>query len=64
MSQGKRPFTQTDVQAALKAAVKAGLTVWGYEIDQAGKIKVVTGARSDEHDDKQQNEGENEWDNL
>ena len=63
MSRGPRPFTQTDVQSALKAALRAGLTVRGYEIDKEGKIKVATGVPGDKHDDKHQG-GTNQWDEV
>lgn len=44
-------FTQADVTRALKAAVAAGLTVRGYEIDPEGKVVVHTAAEADNSPD-------------
>ena len=35
-------FKQVDVKRAIKAALDAGLTVGGFEIDRNGTIKVLT----------------------
>src|SRR5450759_768940 len=43
MSRGQQKFKQGDVTKALKATVKAGITVGRVEIDKDGKIVIVTG---------------------
>jgi hypothetical protein len=43
MSRGVQTFKLNDVTKACKGAVRAGLAVQRVEIDQAGKISVVTG---------------------
>jgi hypothetical protein len=62
MSRGQQTFKQSDVTKALRAAVKAGITVARYEIDKNGKIVVVTGRGPEEpiSDGKE----ENEWDSV
>jgi hypothetical protein len=39
----KRPFRQTEVQTAIKAAQAAKLCIARVEIDQNGKIVIVAG---------------------
>jgi hypothetical protein len=41
-------FRQADITRAVKAATAAGLVVSGFEVDQAGKIVILTGRRADE----------------
>lgn len=41
-------FKQADLTRAVKALQRAGLAVSGAEIDQAGKIVILTGRRSEE----------------
>jgi hypothetical protein len=43
MSRGVQTFKLNDVTKACKGAVRAGLEVQRVEIDQDGKISVVTG---------------------
>lgn len=60
MSRGPHNFKQADVSKAIKAAVKAGLTVGRVEISPDGRIVVVAGALG-----QGQNSGAtevNEWD--
>jgi hypothetical protein len=40
VSRGVQAFKQTDVTKALKAALKAGVSIQRYEIDRDGKIIV------------------------
>jgi hypothetical protein len=55
MSRRPCTFKQRDVTKAVKAIVAAGVHVERVEIDQAGKIVVVTAASP-------QSIGKNEWD--
>ena len=60
MSRGQQIFKQSDVTKALKATVKAGITVGRVEIDKNGKIIIIT-ARPDDAANGD-NTGKNEWD--
>jgi hypothetical protein len=55
MSRRPCTFKQRDVTKAVKAIVAAGVQVERVEIDQGGKIVVVTGGSSESI-------GKNEWD--
>jgi hypothetical protein len=46
MSRRAAKFSQTDVTRAIRAAVKAGLNVTGYRIDDEGRIEVSCGEPS------------------
>ena len=61
MSRGRAIFTEADVTRALKAAQKAGLPVYKYEIDWTGKIVVVT-AKVDSS--VTADEAQNPWDQV
>jgi hypothetical protein len=61
MSRSQQTFKQRDVTKALKATVKAGITVARVEIDKNGKIVVVTGAPQDADGAKTE---QNEWDEV
>jgi hypothetical protein len=43
MARGPRPFTESDVKAALNGALKAGCEVARLEIDLARKIVLIMG---------------------
>jgi hypothetical protein len=62
MSRGQQTFKQRDVTKALKAAVKAGITIERFEIDKNGKIIIVPAKAEDavngNYPDK------NEWDGV
>ncbi len=61
MSKGPRPFTQSDLNHALNAAKKAGLSVLRYEIDpKTGKIIVVTKDETAPADNRERNEWDEE----
>ena len=60
MGRGPLSFKQLDVTRALRAAVAAGLHVWGFEIDKDGKIVVRV---RETLDDIPKGRGGNEWDN-
>ncbi len=62
MSRGQQTFKQSDVTKALKATVKAGITVGRVEIDKNGKIVIVT-ARPDDAASGEK-PGKNEWDGV
>jgi len=62
MSRGQQTFKQRDVTKALKATVKAGITVGRIEIDKGGKIVIVTGRPEDAANGEKP--GENEWDGV
>jgi len=60
MSRGQQTFKQRDLTKAIKATVKAGITVERVEIDKDGKIIIVTAkAEGAENEDNQER---NEWD--
>jgi hypothetical protein len=61
MSRGPAIFTEADVTRALKAAQKAGLPVYKYEIDLTGKIVVVTKKVDSPLDDVSE---KNPWDEV
>jgi hypothetical protein len=50
MSLAAQIFRQTDVTKALRAAQNAGLDVWRFEIDRAGKIVIMAGKQAPEAD--------------
>jgi hypothetical protein len=50
MSRAAQIFRQTDVAKALRAAQNAGLDVWRFEIDRAGKITVIASKQAPEAD--------------
>jgi hypothetical protein len=60
MSRGQQTFKQGDVTRALKATVKAGMAVERVEIDNNGKIVIVTGRPADAANGEKP--GKNEWD--
>jgi hypothetical protein len=43
MSRARAPFRQADISRAVKGATAAGLSVSKVEIDQNGKIVIVSG---------------------
>jgi hypothetical protein len=59
MARGPRPFTESDVKAALNGALKAGCEVARLEIDLARKIVLIMGKPQDTKE-----EGANEWDGI
>ena len=60
MSRGTCTFKQRDLQAALKAAAKAGIKIGRCEIDRQGKIVIVAA-----NDDATNSSSlENEWDDV
>jgi hypothetical protein len=48
MSKGMLTFKETDLRRAIRAFQKAGLSIARAEIDQDGKIVVVTGNSSEQ----------------
>jgi hypothetical protein len=50
MSRGRQTFKQADMTKAVKAAVRAGLTVGRVEISPDGRIVVIAGAPGLEQD--------------
>ena len=62
MSRGQQTFKQRDVTKAIKATVKAGITVERVEIDKDGKIIIVTAKAEDGAIGKKQEK--NEWDGV
>jgi hypothetical protein len=61
MSRGPAIFTEADVTRALKAAQKAGLPVYKYEIYPTRKIVVVTAKVDFPFDDVSE---KNPWDEV
>jgi hypothetical protein len=61
MSRGRAIFTEAAVARALKAAQKAGLPVYKYEIDWTGKIVVVTAKVDSSVEDGSE---QNPWDEV
>jgi hypothetical protein len=59
MSRGPQTFKQKDLTKAVKAMVKAGISVKRVEIDKSGKIVMVAAKPEDEGG---KNPEENEWD--
>jgi hypothetical protein len=60
MSRARQTFRQSDLAKAIRAAVKAGLTIGRVEISPDGRIAVVAAKPGQE-----QNSGEvNEWDTV
>jgi hypothetical protein len=59
MSRGQQTFKQWDVTKAVKAMVKAGISVERVEIDKRGKIVMVA---AKPEDGGRKNPEENEWD--
>lgn len=62
MSRGQQTFKQGDVTKALRAAVKAGISIARVEIDKDGKI-VIVAARSADLSNGEMSE-KNEWDGV
>ena len=62
MSRGQQTFKQRDVTKAIKAAVKAGIAVNRVEIDNDGKIIIVTVKEEDVVNGD--SPGKNEWDRV
>jgi hypothetical protein len=53
MSKGMLTFKETDLRRAIRAFQKAGLSIARAEIDQDGKIVVVTGNSSEQTQSEQ-----------
>jgi len=62
MSRGQQTFKQRDLTKAIKATVKAGITVERVEIDKDGKIIIVFTKVEDAAIGKKP--GKNEWDGV
>jgi hypothetical protein len=62
MSRGQQTFKQRDVTKALKATVKAGISVGRVEIDKGGKIVIVAARQEDTADGEKPEK--NEWDGV
>jgi hypothetical protein len=62
MPRGPCSFKQRDVARALRAARAAGFEVARVEIDNDGKIIVVT--KKHQEEPAGQDRGENEWDKV
>jgi hypothetical protein len=56
MSKGMLTFKETDLRRAIRAFQKAGLSIARAEIDQDGKIVVVTGNSSEQTQSEQSDE--------
>jgi hypothetical protein len=59
-TRGPCTFRQRDLTRALRAAAAAGIEVQQIEIDNIGKIIMVTGKPKEQIDEG----GGNEWDNI
>jgi hypothetical protein len=60
----RKPYaTEAAVTRALKGAQNCGLAVYKYEIDQTGKIVVLTG-KPEGANDAPADDGRNEWDGV
>jgi hypothetical protein len=57
MARAPCTFKQRDVTAAVKAVLAAGIEVQRVEVDQDGKIAIITGKAEESRAN-----GENEWD--
>jgi hypothetical protein len=62
MSRGQQTFKQNDITRAIKATVKAGIAVERVEIDQNGKIVIITAISKDAVGAEKAEE--NEWDTV
>ena len=62
MSRGQQTFKQRDVTKALKATVKAGISVGRVEIDKEGKIVIVATRQQDTPSGEKPEK--NEWDGV
>jgi hypothetical protein len=60
MSRGPQLFKQTDVEKAIKAAIKAGATDWRVEIVN-GKIVISSAAGGEQYDSVDERKP-SEWD--
>ena len=61
MARGLLKFRQQDVTRAIKATSAAGVGIARVEIDNAGKIVIVTTEAPDARSDSQER---NEWDRI
>ena len=61
MSRGQQTFKQRDLTRAIKATVKAGVTVGRVEINADGKIVIVP---LNDAANEAQNSEANEWDKV
>jgi Spy/CpxP family protein refolding chaperone len=62
MSRGQQTFKQSDLTKAIRAAIKAGMTVGRVEIDKSGKIVIVAAMSGVAANGEKP--GKNEWDGV